>query len=52
MAGNIPEGTVVIEAENQLPPLGEMKLALYRSPAATGEAVDMLMAELRCAYCC
>ncbi|WP_135448923.1 MULTISPECIES: LysR family transcriptional regulator [Tabrizicola] len=52
MAGNIPEGTAVIDAENQLPPLGQMKLALYRSPAATGEAVDMLMAELRCAYCC
>jgi DNA-binding transcriptional LysR family regulator len=52
MAGNIPDGTEVIQGDNQLPPLGEMKLALYRSPAATGEAVDMLMSELRCAYCC
>ncbi|MFN4204063.1 MAG: LysR family transcriptional regulator [Tabrizicola sp.] len=52
MMGNIPADTEVIETQNQLPALGEMKLALYRSPAATGEAVDMLMAELRLAYCC
>ncbi|WP_137110363.1 LysR family transcriptional regulator [Rhodobacter sp. SY28-1] len=52
MAGNIPADTEVIEAQNQLPALGEMKLALYRSPTATSEAVDMLMAELRVAYCC
>lgn len=52
MMGNVPADTEVIEAQNQLPALGEMKLALYRSPAATGEAVDMMMAELRCAYGC
>ncbi|MDM7932836.1 LysR family transcriptional regulator [Tabrizicola sp.] len=52
MAGSIPDGTCVIATENQLPPLGEMKLALYRADRRKDEAMDMLMAELRCAYCC
>ena len=52
MVGNIPVGTVVIEADNQLPPAGQMKLALYRATGRKDEAMDMLMAELRCAYCC
>ncbi|AZL60129.1 LysR family transcriptional regulator [Tabrizicola piscis] len=52
MAGSIPDGTAVIAADNQLPPLGEMKLALYRADRRRDEAVEMLMAELRCAYCC
>ena len=50
MVGSIPEGIAIITAENQLPPLGEMKLALYRADRRKDEAVDMLMAELRCAY--
>ena len=50
MVGSIPEGVSIITAENQLPPLGEMKLALYRADRRKDEAVDMLMAELRCAY--
>jgi hypothetical protein len=52
MAGNIPAGTAVIAPDGLLPPLGEMKLALYRANRRKDEAMDMLMAELRCAYCC
>ena len=52
MAGSIPAGTTVIATENKLPPLGEMKLALYRANRRKDEAMDMLMAELRCAYSC
>lgn len=50
MAGNIPAGTAVIAPDGQLPALGEMKLALYRANRRKDEAMDMLMAELRCAY--
>ncbi|MDX5401836.1 MAG: LysR family transcriptional regulator [Rhodobacterales bacterium] len=50
LAGSIPEGVEPISGDNQLPPLGEMKLALYRANRRNDEAVDMLMAELRCAY--
>lgn len=54
MAGSIPDGTVVIAGDNQLPSLGEMKLALYRAPRPKGEApdeaVELLLTELRCAY--
>ena len=39
-----------IAADNQLPPVGEMKLALYRAARRNDEAVDLLMSELRCAY--
>ena len=52
MAGSLPDGTMTIPTDNQLPPLGEMKLALYRADRRKDEAVDMLMAELRCAYAC
>lgn len=54
MAGSIPDGTAVIAGDNQLPSLGEMKLALYRAPRPKGdapdEAVELLLTELRCAY--
>jgi hypothetical protein len=50
MAGSIPEDTEVIAADNQLPPLGEMKLALYRASRLGDEALEALVAELRCAY--
>jgi DNA-binding transcriptional LysR family regulator len=50
MAGSIPPGTEVILGENQLPPLGEMKLALYRANRQDDEAVAFLMSELRCGY--
>jgi DNA-binding transcriptional LysR family regulator len=52
MAGSIPEGVEPINGDNQLPPLGEMKLALYRAGRRNDEAVDLLMSELRCAYGC
>jgi DNA-binding transcriptional LysR family regulator len=50
MLGSVPDGTEPIAADNQLPPLGEMKLALYRANRRNDEAVEMLMAELRCGY--
>jgi DNA-binding transcriptional LysR family regulator len=50
MVGSIPEGTVPIASDNQLPPVGDMKLALYRSNRRSDEAVDLLISELRCAY--
>jgi DNA-binding transcriptional LysR family regulator len=50
MAGSIPEGCEVIQGDNQLPPLGEMKLALYRTNRKADEATDLLLSELRCAY--
>jgi DNA-binding transcriptional LysR family regulator len=50
MVGSIPEGMTPIAGENQLPPVGEMKLALYRANRRADEAVDLLISELRCAY--
>jgi DNA-binding transcriptional LysR family regulator len=50
MAGSIPEGTEVIQGDNQLPALGEMKLALYRANRPADEATERLLSELRCAY--
>ena len=50
LLGSIPDGTGVIDGGNQLPDLGEMKLALYRAEPARDEALDLLIAELRCAY--
>jgi DNA-binding transcriptional LysR family regulator len=50
LAGSIPEGTEVIAGDNHLPPLGEMKLALYRAPGSRDDATEMLVSELRCAY--
>ena len=50
LAGSIPAGCEVIQGDNQLPPLGEMKLALYRANRTADEATDLLLSELRCAY--
>jgi DNA-binding transcriptional LysR family regulator len=50
MAGSIPEGSEVIQGDNQLPAIGEMKLALYRANRPADEATELLLAELRCAY--
>lgn len=50
LASSIPEGMGVIGAENQLPPVGDMKLALYRGARRSDEALDLLVSELRCAY--
>lgn len=50
LLGSIPDGMTPIVAENQLPPVGEMKLALYRANRRSDEAVDLLLSELRCAY--
>ena len=52
MVGSIPEGMTPIAGENQLPPVGEMKLGLYRGTRRADEAVDLLVSELRCAYGC
>ena len=50
MVGSIPEGMTPIAGENQLPPVGEMKLGLYRASRRNDEAIDLLINELRCAY--
>ncbi len=50
MLGSIPEGMAPIAGDNQLPPVGEMKLGLYRANRRSDEAVDHLVGELRCAY--
>lgn len=50
MIGSIPEGMIPITGDNQLPPVGEMQLGLYRNDRRSDEAVDYLVSELRCAY--
>ncbi|MFE3839452.1 LysR family transcriptional regulator [Pseudogemmobacter sonorensis] len=50
MMGGIPEGCGLITSENALPPLGEMKVALYRSGRRRDEVTEALVSELRCAY--
>ena len=50
MLGSIPEGMAPITGDNQLPAVGEMKLALYRGTRRADEATDLLLSELRCAY--
>jgi DNA-binding transcriptional LysR family regulator len=50
MVGSIPEGMTPIAGDNQLPSVGDMKLALYRNNRRSDEAVELLMSELRCAY--
>jgi DNA-binding transcriptional LysR family regulator len=52
MQGGIPEGCAVIPGDNALPRLGEMKIGLYRSQRRKDEVIEMLLSELRCAYCC
>lgn len=52
MQGSISEGMAPIAGDNQLPPVGEMKLGLYRANRRNDEAVDLLVSELRCAYGC
>ncbi len=50
MVGSIPEGMAPITGDNQLPPVGEMQLGLYRANRRKDEAIDLLVSELRCAY--
>ncbi len=50
MVGSIPDTFEVISGENMLPPVGDMKLALYRANRRRDEATDLLLAELRMAY--
>ncbi len=50
LASSVPEGMAEIGGENQLPPVGEMKLGLYRGSRRSDEALDLLVNELRCAY--
>jgi DNA-binding transcriptional LysR family regulator len=50
MVGSIPEGMTPVAGDNQLPSVGEMKLALYRANRRKDEAMDLLVSELRCAY--
>jgi DNA-binding transcriptional LysR family regulator len=50
MIGSVPDSMAPITGENQLPPVGDMLLALYRNTLRSDEATDLLMSELRCAY--
>jgi DNA-binding transcriptional LysR family regulator len=50
MVGSIPDGMTPVASDNQLPSVGEMKLALYRANRRKDEAMDLLVQELRCAY--
>lgn len=52
MSGVLPPGTEAIDAKGVLPDLGKLSICLYRAPTLTGEAVEALLGELRCAYCC
>ncbi len=52
MTGSIPDGMIPIGGDNQLPPVGSMKLGLYRGGRRSDEAMDLLINELRCAYGC
>jgi hypothetical protein len=48
----MPPGTVPIESRNALPALGQVRICMYAAPTLKGEAAQMLMQELRTAYCC
>ena len=52
MQGSFPANTVAIGADNGLSGPGGMMLALYHAPRRKDQAMAMLLAELRLAYCC
>ncbi|WP_151720308.1 LysR family transcriptional regulator [Gemmobacter serpentinus] len=49
LTGRCPPGAVEIVGQG-LPPLGGLSICLYAAPTARGEAMEMLLAELRLAY--
>lgn len=50
MRGAIPEGVEVIEGENALPRLGQLKICLYDGGVRKDEVTASILSELRCAY--
>lgn len=50
MEGAVPSGCVAIEPGNALPPLGATRICLYDAGICTGEVLERLKQELRCAY--
>jgi DNA-binding transcriptional LysR family regulator len=52
LEGGLPTGTVPVPGDNALPQLGAMRVGLYRSQRRKDEVVEMLLNELRRAYCC
>lgn len=46
----LPQGLSVINADGQLPDLGNLGICLYAAPTLSGEAGDSLLQELRLAY--
>lgn len=50
MIGSIPDGVEVIAGENQLPVLGETKVAMYLANRRNDDAMDLMVSELRCGY--
>lgn len=50
MRGAIPGGVEVIEGENLLPRLGQLKICLYDAGIRKDEVTGTILSELRCAY--
>ncbi len=50
MRGAIPDGVEVIEGENLLPRLGQLKICLYDGGVRKDEVSAAILSELRCAY--
>jgi DNA-binding transcriptional LysR family regulator len=50
LRGGVPEGCEVIEPGNALPSLGQLNICMYNAGVQKGEVVEVLLAQLRCAY--
>ncbi len=50
MRGAIPGGVEVIEGENLLPRLGQLKICMYEAGVRKDEVMATILSELRCAY--
>ena len=48
----MPQGMAPIDAKGALPDLGSQVICLYAAPTLRGEAAELLLQELRNAYCC
>ena len=48
----MPQGMAHIDAKGALPDLGSQVICLYAAPTLRGEAAELLLQELRNAYCC
>ena len=48
----MPQGLYPMDTKGQLPDLGTQTICLYAAPTLRGEAAELLMQEIRNAYCC